>query len=135
MSEQAKITCGDDCGHCKPARDGWYHIAPCGTPEPKIGLRRTTVLVTMLPVKHCPLTGRALGFDADGNPTVGPSYAELERKAQALDALEEMVIDGNAGEWFVMNYGRYRSDFVTLLEAAEELADALPDPADATTKD
>lgn len=35
---------------------------------------------------HCPVCGRKLCFDSEGNPTVGASYDELEEKARALDA-------------------------------------------------
>ena len=39
-------------------------------------------------VFHCDVCGSKLYFDSDGNPVVGASYDELEKKAGAIDRLD-----------------------------------------------
>jgi hypothetical protein len=51
---------------------------------------RTAVAVKGAP-GHCPKCGRRLGFAPDGTPTVGASYAELARKADALDRIAKTM--------------------------------------------
>jgi len=70
-------TCGNDCGACYVGNVG---LAPAWFIK---GVHRR--------VRVCPDCVRPLGFLPDGTPTVGESYAEVARKAKALDKLGEYL--------------------------------------------
>jgi hypothetical protein len=121
------LNCGADCGACqvgKVLRDGmvhdcWWFMSVTIIPYGENDSERVVVAMPHIP-GHCPKCGRPVGFSADGTPTVGESYAELEidaRRMRKLDA-DGPTIDGYGGAYYT-----HHGEFAKL----SDLADALPD--------
>lgn len=54
-------------------------------------------------IRHCPECGSPLGFDSEGNPTVGASYEELE-------GFRNSVFDVLQREWALVRCGSRRPE-------------------------
>ncbi len=68
-NETGIVVCDIACGECRPRGRSWHW---------------KMVTLGSCVVEFCPDCGRALGFDADGNPVVGASPQQLERAGKQL---------------------------------------------------
>lgn len=81
IDEAGNTVCDVTCGACMPWSRNWHW---------------KMVTLGSCVVKHCPACGRALGFDAEGNPVVGESPAHLERALDYIAGQLKIQTDCNS---------------------------------------